>query len=155
LRDLGDRGQAQAIGFLEKTSAKSWTQLRDAMSATGAAGPGEKDPFQFDRVLVMGAGWDPGDRMMWTRVFVKPINFSFAGYTVAATDNQTVKVTSVEAINSRKFSADIGLTVPGVEGPKASIGPSDEHTVKTTSDISAQYEKLGIDIVPQFLLIIR
>jgi hypothetical protein len=159
LRDLGDRGQAQAIAFLEKTSAKSWAQLRDALSATAAAGPGEKDPFQFDRVLVTtvtkGASWDPGDRMMWTRVFVKPINFSFAGYTVAATDNQTVKVTSVEAINSRKVSADIGLTVPGLEVPKASISPSDEHTVKTTSDISAQYEKLGIDIMPQFLRIIR
>jgi hypothetical protein len=162
LRDLGDRGQAQAIALLGKTLAlegKSWTQLRDALSVTGTAGPGEKDPFQFDRVLVAtvakGASWDPGDRMMWTRVFVQPINFSFAGYTVAATDNETVKVTSVEATNSRKFSADIGLTVPGLEGPKASVGPSDEHSVKTTSDISAQYEKLGIDIMPHFLRIIR
>jgi hypothetical protein len=159
LRDLGDRGQARAISLLEKTSPNSWTQLRDALSETGAASPGEKDPFQFDRVLVTtvtkGAQWDPGDRMVWTRVFVQPINFSYASYTVAATDNQTIKVSSVEAVNSRKFSADIGLTVPGLEGPKASIGPSDEHTVKTTSDISAQYEKLGIDIVPDFLRIIR
>jgi hypothetical protein len=162
LRDLGDRGQAQAIAFLEKTGAledQSWTRLRDALSATGAAGPGEKDPFQFDRVLVAtvakGASWDPGDRMIWTRVFVQPINFSFAGYTVAATDNETVKVTSVEATSSRKFSTDIGLTVPGLEGPKASFGPSAEHSVKATSDISAQYEKLGIDIMPRFLRIIR
>jgi hypothetical protein len=162
LRDLGDRGQAQAIDFLEKNAAlkgKSWAELRNALSDSGAAGLGEKDPFQFDRVLVAtvtkGASWDPGDRVMWTRVFVQPINFKFAGYTVAATDNETVKVTSVEATKSRKFSADIGLTIPGLEGPKANVGPSDENTVKTTSDIAAQYEKLGIDIMPQFLRIIR
>jgi hypothetical protein len=162
LRDLGDRGQAKAIEVLAKNQAmegKSWTQLRDALSDSGAAGLGEKDPFQFDRLLVAtvakGASWDPGDRMMWTRVFVQPINFSFAGYTVAATDNETVKVTSIEATHTRKFSADIGLTVPGIEGPKASVGPSGERSVKTTSDITAQYEKLGIDIMPNFLRIIR
>ena len=162
LRDLGDRGQAKAIELLAKSQAaegKSWTRLRDALSDSGATGPGEKDPFQFDRVLVAtvakGASWDPGDRMMWTRVFVQPINFSFAGYTVAATDNETVKVTSIEATHSRKFSADIGLTVPGLEGPKASVGPSGERSVKTTSDITAHYEKLGIDIMPNFLRMIR
>ena len=162
LRDLGDRGQARAIDFLEKNAAlegKSWTELRDALSDSGAAAPGERDPYRFDRLLVStvakGASWEPGDRMMWTRVFVQPINFSFAGYTVAATDNETVKVTSIESTNSRKFSADIGLTIPGMEGPKASVGPSGEHTVKMSSDITAQYEKLGIDIMPQFLRIIR
>jgi hypothetical protein len=162
LRDLGDRGQAKAIDLLEKNGAlggKSWTELRDALSASGTSAPGEKDPFRFDRLLVAtvakGASWEPGDRMMWTRVFVQPINFSFAGYTVAGTDNETMKVTSIEATNSRKFSADIGLTIPGIEGPKASAGPSSEHSVKTTSDITAQYEKLGIDIMPGFLRIIR
>ena len=162
LRDLGDRGQAKAIDFLEKNAAlqgKSWAELRDALSNSGKAAPGERDPFRFDRLLVAtvakGASWEAGDRMIWTRVFVQPINFSFAGYTVASTDNETVKVTSVEATNSRKFSTDIGVTIPGMEGPKASVGPSSEHSVKTTSDITAQYEKLGIDIMPEFLRIIR
>lgn len=162
LRDLGDRGQARAIDLLEKNGVmggKSWTELRGALSDSGAAAPGENDPFRFDRLLVAtvakGASWEPGDRMMWTRVFVQPINFSFAGYTVAGTDNEISKVTSIEATNSRKFSADIGLTIPGLEGPKASAGPSSEHSVKTTSDITAQYEKLGIDIMPGFLRIIR
>jgi hypothetical protein len=102
---------------------------------------GEGDPFKFDRVLVAtvtkGVNWDPGDRMMWTRVFVEPINFTFTGYTVAASDNVTVKVTSVEATKTRKFSADLGLTLPGVEeGPKASVGPSNERTIKTTRTLT-------------------
>lgn len=162
LRDLGENGQAHAIDFLAKDPAseqQSWRQLQSALMDERDFAPGEKDPFRFDRILVAtvtkGAQWDPGHRMAWTRVFVQPINFSFAGYTVAATENEKVKVTSVEATNTRKFSADIGLTIPSVEGPKASLGPSNEHTVKTTSDITTQYERLGIDITPNFLRIVR
>ena len=132
--------------------------LRDALdqSSTNTA---EGDPFRFDRVLVANVekGIDamPGDRMVWTRILVQPINFTFAGYTVAATDNQIKKVASLETTDSRKFSADISATIPGMEGPKASFGPSSEHTVKTNSDITAQYEKLGIDVVPNFMRIMR
>jgi hypothetical protein len=50
---------------------------------------GERDPFRFDRVLVAnvaeGVCREPGDRMVWTRVLVEPINFEFAGYSVAET----------------------------------------------------------------------
>jgi hypothetical protein len=162
VRDLSDRGQAEAVRFLEKSGAmngKSLIDLRDALNDSETIAAAEKDPFQFERVLVAtvvkGANWEPGDRMMWTRVFVQPINFSFAGYTVAGTDNETEKVTSVEATNTRKFDADIESTIPGMEGPKATVGPSNEHSIKTTSDITAQYEKLGIDIMPDFLRIIR
>lgn len=161
LRDLGDRGQAEAIDFLELDSAlkgRSWTDLQDALNESSIA-VGERDPFRFDRVLVAtvakGLDWRPGDRMEWSRVLIEPINFFFAGYTVAATDNETVKVSSIEATSARKFSADIAATIPGLEGPKASVGPSSEHSIKTTSDINAQYEKLGIDIMPNFLRIIR
>jgi hypothetical protein len=158
LRDLGDRGQEGAFGFLA-TKGHSLSDLRDALSDADTAASGETDPFRFGRVLVAtvakGASWDPGDRMMWTRVFVQPINFTFAGYSVAATDNETVNVASVEATNSRKFSADIAATIPGMEGPKASLGPSSERSLKTTSQINAEYEKLGIDITAGFLRIIR
>ena len=161
LRDLGDEGQAEAISFLEMDSGlkgKGWADLKDALSDS-SAGAGERDPFRFDRVLVAnvakGVDWQPGDRMMWTRVLVQPINFAFAGYSVAATDNETQKVASVEKINSRKFSADLSATIPGMEGPKASLQPSSEHSVKTDAEINAQYEKLGIDIMPNFLRIMR
>jgi hypothetical protein len=163
LRDLAERGQARAIDFLEHDfgpKPHAWREVEEALNDGSGPGLGENDPFKFDRVLVAtvtkGVNWDPGDRMRWTRVFVQPINFTFAGYTVAATDNVTTKVSSVEATKTRKFSADLGLTLPGVEeGPKASVGPSNERTIKTTSDITAQYEKLGIDIMPTFLRIIR
>lgn len=161
LRDLSDQGQAQAIGFLEKDAGlkgRAWADLHDALNDT-AIGVGERDPFRFDRVLVAnvakGLDWTPGDRMVWTRVLIQPINFRLAGYSVAATDNETQKVTSIESTNSRKFSTDISATIPGMEGPKVSLDPSVEHTVRTNTDVNAQYEKLGVDIMPGFLRIMR
>src|SRR5579871_628947 len=161
LRDLADQAQAEAIRFLGKDPLQkdgAWTSLRGALDGAEEKA-GEHDPFRFERVLVanivQGVDWAPGDRMVWTRVLVQPINFAFAGYSVAETDNQTVKVSSVERTDSRKFSADLGATIPGMEGPKAGFGPSSEHSVKTETDINAQYEKLGVDIMPGFLRVMR
>ena len=160
--DATGRGQTKerdATATPSAMSPKAPTEPSSDQSGSAAPAAGEKDPFRFDRVLVAtvakGAKWDLGDRMIWTRVFVQPINFSFAGYSVAATDNETVKLTSVESTYARKFSADIGLTVPGLEGPKAGLSPSTERAVKTTSEINAQYERLGVDIMPTFLRVIR
>jgi hypothetical protein len=159
LRDLGDQGQAEAIRFLEKDPSKgAWENLQDALDEAKST-VGEHDPFRFKRVLVanveQGVDWEPGDRMVWTRVVVEPINFAFAGYSVAQTDNETQKVSSIERTDSRKFSADLSATIPGMEEPKASLGPSSEHSVKTDTEINAQYEKLGVDIMPGFLRIMR
>ena len=155
----GQTKEPDATATASAASPKVPTEPSSDLSGSAAPAAGEKDPFRFDRVVVAtvakGARWDLGDRMIWTRVFVQPINFSFAGYSVAATDNQTVKLTSVESTYARKFSADIGLTVPGLEGPKAGLSPSSEHAVKTTSEINAQYERLGVDIMPTFLRVIR
>jgi hypothetical protein len=160
LRDLGDLAQVRAIDAIEHASgpqSRPWDDLRKTLS--DADEPGERDPFLFERVLVAtvatGVNWPPGDRMVWTRIFVKPINFKFGAYTVAATENQTVKVSSVEATNVRKLSADVGLAIPGLESSKVDLSPSSESTVKTSSDVSTQYERLGVDIMPSFLRIIR
>jgi hypothetical protein len=45
--------------------------------------------------------------MLWSRVLIQPINFLFAGYTVAATENQTVRVTSIETTRTKKLSAEL------------------------------------------------
>ncbi len=138
LRDLGDQGQAEAIRFLEKDPSQkgAWANLQESLDDAKST-VGEHDPFRFERVLVanveQGVDWAPGDRMVWTRVLVEPINFAFAGYSVALTDNEIQNVSSVERTDSRKFSADLSTTIPGgMEGPKASLGPSSEHSVRQT-----------------------
>lgn len=157
LHDLGDRGQAEAIDYLALKS-NGWADLKEALDDS-QSGAGERDPFRFDRALIAnvakGVDWRPGDRMMWSRVLVQPINFKFAGYSVAETDNETQKVSSVERTDSRKLSPEIDAAIPAVEGPKVTLGASSERDVKTSSDISAQYEKLGIDVTPDFLRIMR
>jgi len=162
LRDLADSGQAHAIDFLAKNTKQephTWRDLQEALTNANSAAAAEKDPFKFERVVVStvtrGAAWEPGDRMVWARIFVRPINFEFGDYAVVATQNATDKIASVEASRSRKISADLSLAIPGIEGSKADFAPSDERTVKTTKDISSQYEKLGIDITPGHLRIIR
>ena len=156
LRDLSDDGQSHAIDLLTQNSVSSphsWDDLRKALVDENSSGP--LDPFHFDRILVAtvtkGVDSDSGDRMMWTRVFVQPINFRFAGYTVAATENETANIANIESTKSRKLSAQLGLSVPGLRGLSASISPSDEHTINTKSEITAQYERLGVDIMPEFL----
>jgi hypothetical protein len=160
LRELGDRAQVRAIDVIEHASGSKsspWDDLRKTLSDEDE--PGERDPYLFERVLVAtvakGVKWPPGDRMVWTRIFVKPINFKFSAYTIAATENETVKISSVEATKVRKLSADIGLAIPGLDGSKIGLTPSSESTVKTSSDVSTQYERLGVDIMPAFLRIIR
>jgi hypothetical protein len=160
LKDLGDRAQVRAIDAIEKASSSPllpWQNLRPALS--DADEPAEKDPFLFERVLVIsvakGTAWAPGDRMVWTRVFVNPINFSFAAYNIASTENETVKVSSIEATDTRKLSAEMSLTIPGLKDAKAGVTPARESSVKATSDISTQYERLGVDIMPTFLRVIR
>ena len=161
LRDLTDAGQAAAI--LEKDpdaglKGVALADLRDALDDSHSK-VGESDPFRFDRILIAnvakGVDWEPGDRMMWARVLIQPINFKFAAYSVADTDNETQKVSSVELTDSRKVSAGFTGAIPGGEGPKISLEPSRERDVKTNSEVSAQYEKLGIDITPDFLRIMR
>src|ERR1700712_753439 len=114
LRDLGDRAQVRAIDAIENgaivkerasgAAARPWEDLRKTLSDEDE--PGEKDPYLFERVLVAtvakGVKWPPGDRMVWTRIFVQPINFKFAAYTVATTENESVKVSSQEATAVRK-----------------------------------------------------
>jgi hypothetical protein len=160
LKDLSERAQVRAIEAIEEAAGSKdtpWDDLRKTLSDT--PDPGERDPFLFERVLVAtvakGVKWPPGDRMTWTRILVTPINFHFAAYTIAATENETVKISSVEATNVRKVSADIALAVPGADSSKVGVSPSSESSVKTTSDITVQYERLGVDIMPDFLRSIR
>jgi hypothetical protein len=156
LGDLDDQGRA--ISFIKKQpgfKSGSWADVRDTSNQWNPKA-GDRDPFQFDRVLVahVAKAIDsmPGDRILWTRILVEPINFSFSASSVPAAENETQKVASVERTDSRKVSTDFSV---GIEGSKVSVGPSSEHTIKTSSDIITQYEKLGIDISPNFLRIMR
>ena len=161
LQDLSDAGQARAIDFVSRDPTKAdsaWLQLTKTL--TGPAGDIEhKDPYRADRVLVAtvtkGLNESPGDRLLWTRILVKPINFEFAGYRVASTDNRIVKIAAVEDTHTAKMSIGGGIDdlVPGIAKPK--LDQNLEQSRKLSAEINQQYESLGIDIHPNSLRIIR
>jgi hypothetical protein len=161
LKELSDTGQAHAIDFIGKghgSADTAWLKLTKATSGLDSDREG-KDPYRVDRVLVAtvtkGVDANPGDRFLWTRVFVQPINFQFLGYTLTPTDNQTPRVVSIESTKSHKLGFDVGLDagVPGL--PKPNVSQSMERADKATADVNSQYEKLGVDIRSDFLRIIR
>jgi hypothetical protein len=93
---------------------------------------------------------------LWSRIFIKPVNFQFAGYNVVASDNRSIKIASVENTTETKFSFKApSPTVAGVSsgGPEATN--ETDKSQKTTADVNQPYENLGVDIQPGFMRIIR
>jgi hypothetical protein len=97
----------------------------------------------------------PGDRLLWTRTMVKPVNFQFAGYTVATTKNSSIKIADVEQNLSHKFSGKLEATMPVPGSPKLDVTTGNEGAEKVTANLTTQFEDVGIDITPDFLRIYR
>src|SRR5215469_3867487 len=161
LKDLSNNGQAHAIDFTLRRpmpSAAAWQKLTSLLGDDSNAGA-RVDPYRVDRILIatVAKGLDtlPGDRLLWTRVFVEPINFEFAGYTIAETDNKSIKLASIENSTNAKLSIKDGAEtdVPGLGKPE--FGQELEKMQKATAEVNEQYENLGIDIKPESLRIIR
>jgi hypothetical protein len=162
LKDLAGEAQAQAIRLIGPVPTTPETAGSAEDRLTKLLNPSDngfikKDPYRVDRVLVatVAKGLDalPADRILWTRIFVQPINFSFAGYTVAATDKKTLKVATIETDTNTEFSVEGGLDTiaPGLPKPKF----DSKNDQKVSSEVDQQIENLGIDIQPRFLRIIR
>jgi hypothetical protein len=160
LKDLSDHGQAAYIEAVSRDLGKS-DEVRNNLGQPIIDSQQQDireghDPYRFDRVLVASVikGMDmlPGDRLVWTRIMVQPINFQFAGYTIAATQNAVVKIADVEQNVSRKVSGS--LAAPALPAsPKIDLAADSSN--KVTEAINAPFEDVGIDITPDFLRIYR
>lgn len=130
-----------------------------ATDSTLSDGIEKKDPYRVDRILVatVTKGLDalPGDRLVWTRVFVKPINFHFAGFTVAATANKTLKVADIETTENSKIDLDPEATALLPLLKTVGVSRTSETNRKVSAQITEVVEDLGVDIQPEFLRIIR
>ncbi|MFW2851476.1 hypothetical protein ACM61V_06065 [Sphingomonas sp. TX0543] len=180
LRDLSDRGQAALILAMTASGAKP-DDIRDALAKPLKAktAPTETPVVTegvFKRTLVANVtkGWNarPGDRLVWTWVYVKPLNFAFEGYTIVATDNQVLNIENVTNATTASLTGQLGRTTSGttgstttappvvstlsnVLGGSAGVSGSVGNTYTTTAAINQQYVKLGADIVPGELRIYR
>lgn len=180
IRDLSDRGQAALIKAMTAAGADP-AAIRDALLKA----PKPKNEATEDAVTVEGTfkrtlvanvtkGWDavPGERLVWTWIDVRPLNFSFDGYTVLATDSQLLNIEQITNATTASANASLGKTgsdttatttagspiskvLTDVAGSTAGVGGSLSNTYTTTASINQQYVKLGADIVPDELRIFR
>lgn len=162
LKDLSDHAQASVVDA-EAANPSHATQLRanlaKGLADSVAVTQGLSDPFRFDRTLIVtvikGTDALPGDRLIWTRIFVQPENFQFANYSIPASDLQTQKIASIEDTTTQKVSGTFGASAPLPIKPTVSVTPDFEHASKADADLSQQYQNLGVDIQPDFVRIYR
>lgn len=182
LRDLSDQGQAALIEAYS-ARAESADELR-ALLATPLRSPASTPSGEaaataegvYKRTLVANVteGWSaaPGDRLVWTWIHIRPVNFVFDGYTVLATDNQVLNIEQITNATTLGANATLGRTgsetsttntagtpvssvLQSIVGSSAGLTGTLNHTNTTTAAINQQYVKLGADIVPTELRIYR
>ena len=103
---------------------------------------------------------------------VIPRNFVFDGYTVIATDNQLLKIAQITSTSSASLQGQLGRTssdttatttaqppvsevLTAVLGASAGVTGNLSQQRVTNSTINQQYTKLGADILPTELRILR
>jgi hypothetical protein len=167
IKDYSDRGQETLIDRLTRRGAKP-DEIRAALAkpitsrSANASDPSitpKQELYRFDRNLVAtvtkGLAAKPGERLMWTWILIKPVNFEFTGYTVVATDNQSLNVEHIQHQTTTQVQGQVSATVPGPAKVSPSLTGSVTNEYTTSADIAQEYEKLGVDILPRFLRIYR
>jgi hypothetical protein len=124
----------------------------------GNADPSERDATSFDRTLVISVtrpiDAPVGDRLMRTIVTVRPRGgFVFTGYTIAKTEYSVQDIAHIETEDEKSIGVTLAPPIKGF-GDNSVDG---KYSRKTTSsaDITSQYEKLGVDIQPGQLSVVR
>jgi hypothetical protein len=180
LQSLSDRGQQAAIEALAK-AGKKVADVRSAISTplSSPSAPGEGAAAiegRYDRTLVAsvtkGLSARPGDRLVWTWIDIRPKNFTFTGYTVIATDNETLNIEQIQHQTNASLTGSASQTAGGgtttsqtlngtTAGTSASLASALGLTGtlssqdQTSAAVNQQYMKLGADIVPNELRIYR
>jgi hypothetical protein len=159
VKDLAGEGQAAYIDKL--STAKDPKTLRLALAAP--IGPsGGIDPSAtptLDRTVIISvqkpitAGL--ADRIMKTVITIRPVDgqFEFAGYSIVATDNQVQNIAHLETTTEASLDASLSPTIKGTGDNSIDAKISKSQT--SAADIAAQYEKLGVDIQPDRIVITR
>lgn len=180
LRDLSDRGQAALIMAMTRAGADPGSIRESLLQAPRAKVDATEDAVTtegtYKRTLVANVtkGWNavPGERLVWTWIDVQPLNFTFDGYTIVATDNQLLNIEQITNATAASVNAALGKTgsdtsvtntagspitkvLTDVAGSTAGVGGTLSNTYTTTASINQQYVKLGADIVPDELRIFR
>ena len=180
IRDLSDQGQAALIEAMTRAGAKP-EDIRDTLARPLApkAAPAEgsasvEGSYKRTLVATVSRGWDagPADRLVRTWIEVMPLNFVFEGYTVIATDNQLLNIEQVTDTSSASLQAQLGHTTSDTSSTTTAAPPTTDVLSRvlgtsaglsgnlssqrvSAATINQQYTRLGADILPTELRILR
>jgi hypothetical protein len=180
IKDLSDHGQAALIEAMTAAGAKP-EDIRDALARplTQKAASTEgvatvEGTYKRTLVATVSRGWNAGvaDRLVRTWIEVLPLNFVFEGYTVIATDNQLLNIAQVTDTSSATLQAQLGRTTSDTSATTTAVPPVTDVLTNvlgtsagltgnvsrqrvTNATINQQYTKLGADILPTELRILR
>lgn len=159
---MSDGAQAAYVTAHAKF-ARSADQLREALGTplqqppVDAPGRPATDSVQRNLVALMTRptkDYSPGDRIMRAVVNVRPVNFTFGGYTVAATNRVTLDITSITRSTSRTGSVSINAA-PAGSPVSGSVQAGFQHQVGTTTPLRDPEEVLTVTPTPTCLTIVR
>lgn len=157
LRDLPERTGAAVATALAARTSDSAQYLAALGEPIGARNALNQDRTRLPRVIaidVSPSGFSTTDRLMRTQVTMVPVNFRFAGYTLAQSDYQTIDLESVTSSAttsaSLTLSPSLGNVIEGVEA-----GVSAERSQESVYTNRQRFRDLSVSFAPDRVIVTR
>jgi len=163
---LSDRGQEAYVQAMAKKSGSSAALREDLGTPLGKKPEAEKKAAEIastslKRTMVIsvskGLNAATGDRLSWAQVEIRPVgdSFTFTGYTVAATEYDTIDIANVTRTRSFSLGAKLAPTLSSSVIGTGEIGSEFKAGKEVTAAIKQTYTKLDVGIQPCLLRITR
>lgn len=156
-KDLAERsGAAYATALATKTSTAAEYRAVLAEPIKGA-GRVNIDRSALPRVIALDVspgGYSAGDRLVWTRVTVVPIEFRFSDFAMAKTDYQTIDLETITSTSKETASLTISPKIGSpVEAAEAVL--SAERSDQTVYANRERIRDLSVGFAPDKIVVTR
>ncbi len=166
LAGLSDRGQQAYVQAMAGKIKSSEAMREELANPIGKAKTGGKrnpeivsSKLRRTMVISVSKGLDAktGDRLSWARVEIRPIDdsFTFSGYTIAATENETIDIANVKRTQSFSLGAKLTPTLSSSVIGTGEIGSELKSQKEVIAAIKQTYTKLDVGIQPGLLRVTR
>ncbi|HYE27535.1 MAG TPA: hypothetical protein VEA61_04800 [Allosphingosinicella sp.] len=156
-KDLAERsGAAYAAALAAKTGTAAEYRAALAEPIKGA-GRSNIDRTALPRVIALDVspgGYSAGDRLVWTRVTLLPIDFRFSDFALAKTEYQTIDLETITSTSKETASLTISPTIGSpVEAAEAVL--SAERSDQTVYGNRERIRDLSVGFDPQRIVVTR
>jgi hypothetical protein len=156
-KDLADHAGAAYFEQLGKLTQTSGDFIKLAGKPIGEQNK-KINTTSIDRILIIAVSrpdFSPGDRLIRTKVTLKPQNFKFSNYTVAATAYSTINIDNISHTKTNSVGGEFDPTFTGKITGSGKLTASSSDSVTNTAQISQQIEQLTVSVEDDNLIIYR